>query len=162
MDSGIECTFSKFDDDTKLCGAVNMLEGRDNIHRDLDRLGLCKLHSSAWSKYKVINLSRGNPKHKDKLSTKYIKSSTTSRSREVILLVYCTLIRGMSPHWTNGFKLKKGRLSFKLKKGRLSLVIGKKFFTVRVVYWKVGLLPWQGAGTRRSLRCLPKQTIQFF
>jgi len=29
VDSGFECTFSKFADDTKLCGAVNTLEGRD-------------------------------------------------------------------------------------------------------------------------------------
>lgn len=44
MDSGIECTLTEFNDDTQLCGTDNMLEGRDNIHRDLDRLGLCKLH----------------------------------------------------------------------------------------------------------------------
>ncbi|GAB0179420.1 ras GTPase-activating protein 1-like [Grus japonensis] len=33
MDSGIECTFSKFADDTKLCAVVNIQQGRDSIQR---------------------------------------------------------------------------------------------------------------------------------
>lgn len=37
-DSEIEGTLSKFTNSTKFCGAVNMLEGRNTIQRDLDRL----------------------------------------------------------------------------------------------------------------------------
>ncbi|GAB0187116.1 mitochondrial enolase superfamily member 1 [Grus japonensis] len=69
-DSGIGRTISKFANNSKLCGVVDMLEGRDAIQRGLDRLERCARANHVKfnkAKYKVLHVGRHNPKHNYRL-----------------------------------------------------------------------------------------------
>jgi len=63
INNGLECTLSKFANDTKLSGAVDKLEGRDAIQRDLvklkrwDCVNLMRLNIA---KTKVLHLGQSN------------------------------------------------------------------------------------------------------
>ncbi|PKU41391.1 hypothetical protein llap_8309 [Limosa lapponica baueri] len=105
-DSGIERTLSKSADDTKLCGVVDTLEGRDAIQRNqnrLERLGNEWLESSPEEKDLGVLVD-------EKLNVSWqcalvaqkanrilgcIKRNVDSRAREVILPLYSNL---MTPH----------------------------------------------------------------
>ncbi|PKU33518.1 rna-directed dna polymerase from mobile element jockey-like [Limosa lapponica baueri] len=58
---------NKFANDTKLCGAVDTLEGRDTIQRALDRWAHVNLVKFNQAKCKVLHLDQGNPKPKSRL-----------------------------------------------------------------------------------------------
>jgi len=85
MDSGVECTLSKSADDAKLCGAVDTLEGRDAIQRDLDRRPCAYLMKFNKAKCKVLCMGRGNPKHKYRVGREWIESSPEEKDLGVLV-----------------------------------------------------------------------------
>ncbi|GAB0185555.1 mitochondrial enolase superfamily member 1 [Grus japonensis] len=87
MDSGIECTLSKFANTTKLCGVVDTLEGRDAIQRDLDRLErwACATRMKFnKAKCKVPHVGQHNPKHNYRLGKEWFESSPEEKDLGVL------------------------------------------------------------------------------
>jgi len=88
VDSGTECTLRKFADDTKLCGVVDKLEGRDAIQRDFDRLerwACANCMKFSKTKRKVLHMGQGNPKHKYGLGGEWLKSSSKEKDLGVLV-----------------------------------------------------------------------------
>ncbi|CAM5094510.1 unnamed protein product [Eretmochelys imbricata] len=86
LDDRMDCTLSKFTDDSTLGGEIDTLEGRYRIQSDLDKLkdwAKRTLMRFNKDKCRVLHSGRKNPMHCYRLGTNWLSGSSAEKDLEI-------------------------------------------------------------------------------